>query len=208
MCISLIGCGWLLWLYLFWMNLIGICSCRLTCATSSKSSWRFWRALALCRDLPTPVCLLRKASPWFSIQSITCNTQINTIHSVQGQNITIQSWKRVYQVSFCFHKSIQLMWHIESQLFRKTHTSICTHRLILSACSHTLMGIWKESDQSASVFCPTVIQWLFFIIPRDTVLQITFLQWHLQVRLIEMWLRQHNQTLEIQQCWQSKTKLR
>lgn len=43
----------------------------LTCATSSKSSCLFWRARALWRDFPTPVCLLRKASPWFSIQSNT-----------------------------------------------------------------------------------------------------------------------------------------
>lgn len=45
----------------------------LTCATSSKSSCRFCRALARWRDFPTPVCLLRNASPWFSIQSSTCN---------------------------------------------------------------------------------------------------------------------------------------
>lgn len=44
---------------------------RLTWATSSKSSCLFCRARALWRDFPTPVCLLRKASPWFSIQSIT-----------------------------------------------------------------------------------------------------------------------------------------
>lgn len=44
----------------------------LTCATSSKSSCLFCSARALCRDFPTPVCLLRKASPWFSIQSSTC----------------------------------------------------------------------------------------------------------------------------------------
>lgn len=42
-----------------------------TCATSSKSSWRFCKALARWRDFPTPVCLLRNASPWFSIQSST-----------------------------------------------------------------------------------------------------------------------------------------
>lgn len=44
----------------------------LTWATSSKSSCLFCSARALCRDFPTPVCLLRKASPWFSIQSSTC----------------------------------------------------------------------------------------------------------------------------------------
>lgn len=43
----------------------------LTWATSSKSSCLFCRARARCRDFPTPVCLLRKASPWFSIQSNT-----------------------------------------------------------------------------------------------------------------------------------------
>ena len=44
---------------------------HLTWATSSKSSCLFCRARARCRDFPTPVCLLRKASPWFSIQSNT-----------------------------------------------------------------------------------------------------------------------------------------
>lgn len=60
----------------------------LTWATSSKSSCRFCRARALWRDFPTPVCLLRKASPWFSIQSITWmrQKQWGWLHSVSGWN--------------------------------------------------------------------------------------------------------------------------
>lgn len=49
-----------------------------TCATSSKSSCLFCRARARWRDFPTPVCLLRKASPWFSIQSSTCRHKCET----------------------------------------------------------------------------------------------------------------------------------
>lgn len=149
MWISPIGCGWLPWLDLFWMNLIG-CSCRLTCATSSKSSWRFWRALALCRDLPTPVCLLRKASPWFSIQSITCNTQTNTIHSMQGQNITIQSWKCLSsELLFSQVHSIDVTYRepvIQENTHIHMHTQANTQCLWLLTYSHGHMkGEWSIS---------------------------------------------------------------
>jgi len=46
---------------------------RSTCATISKCSKFFCRALAFCNDLPITVFLLRNTVPWLSSHSSTCN---------------------------------------------------------------------------------------------------------------------------------------
>lgn len=149
MWISPIGCGWMPWLDLFWMNLTG-CSCRLTCATSSKSSWRFWRALALCRDLPTPVCLLRKASPWFSIQSITCNTQTNNPFSAGTKHHNTELKESLSsELLFSLVHSIDVTYR-EPVILENTHihmhTQANTQCLWLLAYSHGQMkGEWSIS---------------------------------------------------------------
>ena len=74
---------------------------KLTCATSSKSSCLFCRALALCKDFPTPVCLLRKASPWFSIQSST----LKRTHT-QAQTQTQSLWAKLHKVTLLWECNI------------------------------------------------------------------------------------------------------
>lgn len=77
-----------------------------TWATSSKSSWRFCRARARCRDFPTPVCLLRNASPWFSIQS---RTYSHNAHKRKTMKLICETAAELSSLSLGENVSCQIM---------------------------------------------------------------------------------------------------
>lgn len=123
----------------------------LTWATSSKSSCLFCRARALWRDFPTPVCLLRNASPWFSIQSITWMREKATINFTASQDLkggsgTVCSWR-------CTHPSFwQRTYRLSVQNGLKPHElKMGTDETFMICVGNLGHCCWEERDVEYSV---------------------------------------------------------